>query len=89
MAAGAAKFARNSGESTFMRRVVILSAVAFVSIGTALAQSAPVKQKFPGTIAVASTVVTQKNESCRLQAKQQGLHFLKRHRFMRECKAAP
>jgi hypothetical protein len=63
---------------------------ALVSIGTvpALAQSARVKQKFPATIAVASTVTTQKNESCRLQAKQQGLHFLKRHRFMRACKAA-
>ena len=64
---------------------------ALVSIVTvpALAQSAPVKQKFPATIAVASTVITQKNERCRLQAKQQGLHFLKRRRFMRECRAAP
>jgi hypothetical protein len=62
---------------------------ALTSIGTvqALAQSAPVKQKFPATIAVSSTVITQRNESCRQQAKQQGLRFLKRHRFMRACKA--
>jgi hypothetical protein len=78
-------------EFRIMFRFLIGSAAiaTFVSIGTvpALAQSAPVKQKFPATIAVASTVITQKNESCRLQAKQLGLHFLKRHRFMRACKA--
>ena len=64
---------------------------ALILIGTVpvLAQSAPVKQKFPATIAVSSTVITQKNESCRLQAKQQGLHLMKRRRFMRECRAAP
>jgi hypothetical protein len=76
-----------------MIRILACSAAfaALISIGPvpALAQTAPLKQKFPGTIAVASTVIAQKNESCRLQAKQQGLHFLKRHRFMRECKAAP
>jgi hypothetical protein len=72
-----------------MRRVIIFSAVAFVSIGTALAQSAPPKPKYPGAIAAASRLLTEKNESCRLQAKQQGLHFLKRRRFMRECRAAP
>ena len=72
------------------RILISLAAVsAFIAIGTftALAQSAPVKQKFPATIAVASTVITQKNESCRLEAKQRGLHFLKRRRFMRECRA--
>jgi hypothetical protein len=77
-------------EFTIMFRILIMGFTALISFGTvpALAQSAPVKQKFPATIAVASTVITQKNESCRLQAKQQGLHFLKRRRFMRDCKAA-
>jgi energy-coupling factor transporter transmembrane protein EcfT len=80
-------------EFEIMFRILICFTVstALISTGTvpALAQSAPLKQKFPATIAVASTVITQKNENCRLQAKQQGLHFLKRRRFMRECRAAP
>ena len=78
-------------EFSIMFRFLIGSAAIATLISTgmvpALAQSAPVKQKFPATIAVSSTVITQRNESCRLQAKQQGLHFLKRRRFMRECRA--
>jgi hypothetical protein len=80
-------------EPKIMFRVLGCSAaiVALFSIGTltALAQSAPPKPKYPGLIAAASRILAEKNESCRLQAKQQGLHFLKRRRFMRECRAAP
>ena len=76
-----------------MFRIFTYSAafVALVSIGTlsAFAQSAPAKPKSPGQIAAASRLLAEKNESCRLQAKQQGLRFLKRRRFMRDCRAAP
>jgi hypothetical protein len=80
------------GELEIMFRILINSAAVatFVSIGTftALAQSAPSKPRTPGAIAAASRLLAEKNESCRLQAKQQGLRFLKRRRFMRECRAA-
>jgi hypothetical protein len=70
---------------------ILTSSVAFialVSVGMfpALAQSAPAKLKSPGEIAAASRLLAEKNESCRLQAKQQGLRFLKRRRFMRDCR---
>jgi hypothetical protein len=72
-----------------MRRIFIFSAafVAFLSIGTSttLAQSA--KLKTPGQIAANSKLIAERNESCRQQAKAQKLHLLKRHRFMRACKA--
>ena len=58
---------------------------ALTSIGTltALAQSPSAKLKSPGQIAAASRLLAEKNESCRQQAKQQGL--LKRRRFIRDC----
>jgi hypothetical protein len=75
-----------------MFRVLACSAAfgALVLVGpvTALAQSAPPKPKSPGAIAAASRLLAEKNESCRLQAKQQGLRFLKRRRFIRDCRAA-
>ena len=43
------------------------------------------KQTSPGEIAKASRILTQKNESCRLQAKEEKLTGLKRRRFIREC----
>jgi hypothetical protein len=74
-----------------MFRILICSAAfaALVSIGalTALAQPASQKPKSPGAIAAASRLIAEKNESCRQQAKQQGLRFLKRRRFIRDCKA--
>lgn len=39
----------------------------------------------PAEIRAKSRLVAEKYESCRLQAKQQRLHLLKRRRFMREC----
>ena len=75
-----------------MSRVLVFSAVlaTFLSIASpaALAQLASAKLTTPGQIAANSKLIAERNESCRQQAKAQGLHFLKRRRFMRECKAA-
>jgi len=81
----------NSLEFRTMFRI-LTCAVAFaalVSIGTltALAQSPTPKPKSPAAIAAASRLLAEKNESCRQQAKQQGLRLLKRRRFMRDCRA--
>jgi len=58
-----------------------------MSVGTsaALAQSPSAKLKSPGQIAAASRLLAEKNESCRQQAREQGLRFLKRRRFIRDC----
>ena len=74
-----------------MRCVFIVSAAfaVFLSIGApaALAQLPSAKLKTPGQFAARSKLIAERNESCRQQAKAQGLHLLKRHRFMRACKA--
>jgi 7-keto-8-aminopelargonate synthetase-like enzyme len=78
-------FSRNSS----MCRVLVFSAAlaALMSVGTsaALAQSPSAKLKSPGQIAAASRLLAEKNESCRQQAREQGLRFLKRRRFIRDC----
>jgi hypothetical protein len=43
------------------------------------------KPTSPGKIAKASLALTQKNESCRLQANEEKLTGFKRHRFIRDC----
>ena len=71
-----------------MSRVLLFSAAfAALSIGTlaALAQSPSAKLKSPGQIAAASRLLAERNESCRLQAQEQRLKFLKRRRFIRDC----
>ena len=72
-----------------MSRVFIFSAAcaALISIGApaALAQSPAPTPKSPGQIAAASRLLAEKYESCRLQAREQGLHLLKRRRFIRDC----
>jgi hypothetical protein len=72
-----------------MFRIPICSTAfaALISIGTpaALAQSPSAKLKSPGQIAAASRLLAEKYESCRLQAREQGLHLLKRRRFIRDC----
>jgi hypothetical protein len=79
-------------EFKLVSRVLVFSAAfaALTSIGAsaALAQSPSAKLKSPGQIAAVSKLIAERNEICRQQAKAQGLHLLKRHRFMRECKAA-
>ena len=40
---------------------------------------------YPGEIAVWSTVLTQKQDYCRRQARARKLTYLKRRRFVRAC----
>jgi hypothetical protein len=72
-----------------MRRIAIASvaAVTLILFGifSAFAQSPSPKPQFPGEIAAASRLLAEKEEHCRLEAKQQKLAFLKRRRFIREC----
>ena len=72
-----------------MSRVLVFSAafVALISISTltALAQSPSAKLRSPGQIAAASRLLAERYEKCRLQAREQGLHLLKRRRFIRDC----
>jgi hypothetical protein len=72
-----------------MLRIAISTAaiVTFVAIGTssAPAQSLSPAPKSSGEIAAASRLLAEKQESCRLQAKQQKLGFLKRRSFVRDC----
>ena len=72
-----------------MGRVFIFSAAcaALISLGTpaALAQLPSAKLKSPGQIAAASGLLAERYEKCRLQAREQGLHLLKRRRFIRDC----
>jgi hypothetical protein len=71
-----------------MLRVAISSAVvALIATGTsaAFAQSLSTAPKSSGEIAAASRLLAEKQESCRLEAKQQKLSFLKRRSFVRAC----
>jgi hypothetical protein len=77
-----------------MLRIAVASAVVvtFISFGTfsAFAQSPSPTPKSPGEIAAASRLLAEKQENCRLQAKQQKSTFLKRRSFVRKCmKKAP
>ena len=76
-----------------MLRIIVLSAVAVISVGvsTANAESRSLaSKKSPGEIAVASRLLAEKQESCRVEAKRQKLTFLKRRSFVRSCmKATP
>jgi hypothetical protein len=54
-------------------------------LGSAFAQSPSPKAKSPGEIAAASRLLAQKEENCRLEAKEKKLTFLKRRRFVHEC----
>ncbi len=72
-----------------MRRTVIFAAAA-VTIWPifALAQQASPsgpRLESPGEIAVWSTVLTQKQEYCRLQARALKLTYWKRRSFVRAC----
>ena len=72
-----------------MLRIAIVSAV-FATIfsygaGSALAQAASAKPRYPAEIATASRHLAEKNESCRRQAKLQKLSFLQRRHYIRDC----
>jgi hypothetical protein len=68
-------------------RIYSAAFAALISAGTlsALAQSPAAKPKSPGEIAAASRLLAEKTESCRRQAREQKLTFLKRRRFIRGC----
>lgn len=72
-----------------MLRIAIASAAfaTIISYGafSAFAQSPSPKSKYPAEIAAASMLLVQKEETCRRQARQQKLTFLKRRRFIRDC----
>jgi hypothetical protein len=72
-----------------MRHVAIASVVIVISASLGIsmvhAQSPSSKPKYPREIAAASKLLAEKNEVCRLEARKQKLHFLKRRRFMRDC----
>jgi len=65
---------------------VAIATCAAISLGASAANAQPVKPKSPAEIAAASDRIAQRNEYCRRQAREQNLHFLKRYRFMRDCK---
>ncbi len=71
-----------------MLRIIVLSAVAVISVGVSAANAeslSPASKKSPGEIAVASRLLAEKQESCRLEAKRQKLTFFKRRSFVRKC----
>jgi hypothetical protein len=72
-----------------MLRIAISSAavVTLMSVGTSsvFAQSLSPAPKSSGEIAAASRLLAEKQENCRVQAKQQKLTFLKRRSFIRRC----
>jgi hypothetical protein len=66
-------------------------ALIFVAAGLAMwpviasAQQVRPRLDSPGEIAAWSTVITQKQEYCRRQARPMKLSYLKRRRFIRNC----
>jgi hypothetical protein len=70
-----------------MLRIIVLSTVVVIVVGvsTADAETLSAPMKSPGEIAAASSHLAEKQESCRLQAKQQKLRFFKRRSFIRNC----
>lgn len=70
-----------------MLRIVVFSTVVAIAIGGSAADaetlSAPMKS--PGEIAAASNHLAEKQESCRLLAKQRKLRFFKRRSFIHNC----
>lgn len=70
-----------------MLRIIVLSTAVIISVGVAANAETPssARMKSPGEIAAASNHLAEKQESCRLQAKQQKLRFVKRRSFIRNC----
>jgi hypothetical protein len=71
-----------------MLRIIVLSTAVVISVGVSTANAetpSSARMKSPGEIAAASNHLAEKQESCRLQAKQQKLRFVKRRSFIRNC----
>ena len=56
-----------------------------IAVFPAFAQSPAPKHRSPGEIAAASRLLAEKYDGCRRQARERGLHLLKRRRFIRDC----
>jgi len=71
-----------------MFRIMVFSAVAVISVGVSAANAetrSRASAKSPGQITAASSLLAEKQESCRLDAKRQKLAFFKRRSFVRKC----
>jgi hypothetical protein len=72
-----------------MTRTSICSAALVASISlapfAAHAQSAAAKPRSPGEIAVTSNILAQKYDTCRHQAKEQKLSFVRRRIYIHDC----
>jgi len=71
-----------------MLRIIVLSAVAVISVGLSAANAespTPASKRYPGEIAAASRLMAEKQEGCRIEAKRQKLTFFKRRGFIRRC----
>ncbi|MFY9785619.1 MAG: hypothetical protein WCB74_23445 [Pseudolabrys sp.] len=70
------------------RSLLIIAGLIACPIYAEAQQSAPPssKPKSSGEIAKASQILTQKNENCRRQAREEKLTGLKRYRFIRDCR---
>jgi hypothetical protein len=71
-----------------MLRIIVLSAFTAIAVGVSAANAespSHASAKSPGEIAAASKLLAEKQENCRLEAKQQKLTFFKRRSFVRRC----
>ena len=68
-----------------MRASFIYIVIGSFALGVFAAHGQSAKPKSPGEITKASTDIAERNENCRRQAREQHLHLLSRHRFLRDC----
>ena len=75
------------GLEAMLRKIFISVAVALAvwPIAALAQQATGPRLESPGEISVWSTVLTQKQEYCRRQARAQKLGYWKRRRFVRDC----
>lgn len=69
-----------------MRASSVYVVIGTFALGVFAAHGQSVKPKNPAEVTKASEHIAQRNENCRRLARAQHLHFLKRYRFMRDCK---
>ena len=75
------------GLEAMLRKILISVAVALAvwPIAGLAQQATGPRLESPGEISVWSTVLTQKQEYCRRQARARKLNYGKRRRFVRDC----
>jgi len=67
-----------------MPRIIVLSAAIVISAGVSTTSAGASSKSF-GEITIASRLLAEKQESCRIEARRQKLRFLERRSFMRSC----